>query len=623
MKRSVSLILFLIIFTLSVFVLNTGHSFASFNQNDLMDDGVFDNSTSMSATSIDSFLNQFSGSCISTNNGFSTADPQGWSDAQNKYLFGSNVSGGQAIYDVAQLYHINPQVILATLQKEQSVVTGAKGCHYDRPNPQDSSQLYTCTMGSQSTTCTDACPFSYGGGCMNIAMSYGCPGSCKAADEGFSLQLTLGTWLLRFSEQRAYGKLNGYVGYETGDESLVYSGPMTTGWRQRVSGGSSDYYDGTYTLADGTHVFIGSGATASLYTYTPFINGNKSFVDTFEGWFGSAVGELLRTSSDPTVYLVNGAVKYPIADINIYNDFSPLGLRFVDPSELPATTGQTVGRMVQGADGASLYFVNAGIKLGFTSCAPGGDVEAYGYDCSSNSYIPLTIGQTNKLVNGPNVTRLFKSNNDGTIYYMSKAYKRPFTTMDDIQGMHLNQGINVFTDAYVRSLPTWYPIFKPGSLVKYSNSASIYEVSDPDNAFQIGSFAYPQEMGLSTSYRIISGGFSPGAILENKLLCNGNDYISTNGNTYKASSTILTAYGWTSDQFLTADNICANIKISQTPLSQYIRTPDGTVYYVNSGQKQAFTSYNTYQSASYCNNSCTLISVSTLFASSIPSGSNL
>jgi hypothetical protein len=206
---------------------------------------------------------------------------------------------------------------------------------------------------------------------------------------------------------------------------------------------------------------------------------------------------------------------------------------------------------------------------------------------------------------------------------MSKAYKRPFTTMDDIQGMHLNQGINVFTDAYVRSLPTWYPIFKPGSLVKYSNSASIYEVSDPDNAFQIGSFAYPQEMGLSTSYRIISGGFSPGAILENKLLCNGNDYISTNGNTYKASSTILTAYGWTSDQFLTADNICANIKISQTPLSQYIRTPDGTVYYVNSGQKQAFTSYNTYQSASYCNNSCNLISVSTLFASSIPSGSNL
>lgn len=285
MKRLIGTALFL--FVLGSTMLLFKSNALAFNANNLMDDGIFNNYNSMSAVAIDNWVNQFPSSCISSNSGFRTPDPQGWSTAQGKYLFGSNVTVGQAIYDTAQLYHVNPQVILATLQKEQSVVTGAKGCHYDRPNPADSSQLYTCNIGGVSTTCTDACPFSYGGGCMNIVMSYNCPGSCKASSEGFGLQLTLGTWILRFSQERAYGILTGYPGYEQGDENFYYSGPMTAGWRQRISGGSLDHYDGTYTTADNYGVTIANGATASLYTYTPFTSGNSSFDTLFQNWFGS------------------------------------------------------------------------------------------------------------------------------------------------------------------------------------------------------------------------------------------------------------------------------------------------------------------------------------------------
>jgi len=298
------LLLFLLVASALIFFRTSA---LAFDANNLMDDSIFNDYTSMSAASIDSWLNQFGSSCISPNNGFSTPDPQGWSTSQNKYLFGGNVSGGQAIYDTAQLYHVNPQVILATLQKEQSVVTGAKGCHYDRPNAADASQLYTCTIGGVSTTCTDACPFSYGGGCMNIAMSYNCPGSCKASSEGFSLQLTLGTWILRFSQERAYGILTGYPGYEQGDENFWYSGPMTAGWRQRITGGTLDHYDGTYTTQDGTGVTIANGATASLYTYTPFTSGNSSFVTLFTQWFGNTTG--------PGYQFVNG--------VNPPNQISP------------------------------------------------------------------------------------------------------------------------------------------------------------------------------------------------------------------------------------------------------------------------------------------------------------
>src|ERR1700691_644741 len=145
--------------TLSILILALGfwvlfpaaHSLAdTFNPDDIISDTVFENTNSMSANDINNFLNSYPNSCISTNNGFQTPDPQGWSSSvstNHGYVFGGNVSAGQAIYDAAKNYDINPQVILATLQKEQSVVTGDAGCHYTNPSP------------------GEACTYS-GGGCV-------------------------------------------------------------------------------------------------------------------------------------------------------------------------------------------------------------------------------------------------------------------------------------------------------------------------------------------------------------------------------------------------------------------------------------------------------------------------
>jgi hypothetical protein len=286
-----------LIFVVMVSAVLTAHMAAStpFDQNDLIDDFTFNNINTMPSGTIDNWLNSnFSSSCISLNanangnSGFTTPDPEGWSNTLNQYAFGSNVSAGTAIDDASNLYDINPQVIIATLQKEQSIISGGGGCYYSSPSPvwpysgsPAPNTTFTCTMNGVATTCTYAC--TYSGGCMDIAMSYGCPYYCSAKDEGFSMQLTLGSWLLRFGQERAYGILTGYTGYETGDENFTYYGPMTAGWRQRVAGGSSVYYDGTYTTSDGTSVDINNGATASLYNYTPYISGNENFDNLFQG----------------------------------------------------------------------------------------------------------------------------------------------------------------------------------------------------------------------------------------------------------------------------------------------------------------------------------------------------
>src|SRR5690348_7783978 len=103
---------------------------AAFDPNHVIEDSIYENIGTMSAAQIDSFLNSQPQSCISTNAGFTTPDPTGWSQSvgtNHGYTFGGNVSAGTAIYHTAQIYHINPQVIIATLQYEQSVITGTAG----------------------------------------------------------------------------------------------------------------------------------------------------------------------------------------------------------------------------------------------------------------------------------------------------------------------------------------------------------------------------------------------------------------------------------------------------------------------------------------------------------------
>src|SRR5665213_751491 len=635
MKKALSIIVLFTALALGATFLHPLFASAAFNANDLIDDSVFNNTNTMNASAIDSFLNQFPNSCLSTNKGFKAPDVIGYSPSPpgpadtGRYYYGGAVSARTLIYHASQVYGLNPRVILATLEKEEGLVSGSG---YPG-NPACSNLRYTAAMGY---LCTDTVtPHDYSGwelyslnGTQVTSVSGTCTESASVA--GFSRQIIVATWQMKFDQQRSEGNVGwnvqrtnypnpGNTWDNSDDPQSCYSHKMTQGYYQACPSGPFATFDGLYPI-DGTTVHMDTGPTAALYNYTPHFPGNQNFVTIFQNWFGSPVGELLRTSTNAQIYIVNSdtGYKYPTNSANVMNDFSALGVRTVDDSYLSQfTVGQAVGNMVQGPD-TSLYLVNASIKLPF----PGGScatyVTDYGFSCAAGQFVPLMIGQISKLSSGPGITKLAKSNTDSTIYYMAGGVKRPITSLDDLQGLHLNQGTNTFNAPFINSFPTWYPIFKPGSLIKYSSSAAIYEVADANNAFQIGSFIYPQEMGLSTGYRIISGGFSPGPVVENKLLCSSNNYVSTNGNTYQVSPAMMTAYGWTNGQFLAGDNICANLKISAQGLSDFIRTSDGSIYRVSSGHKTAYTRYDDYVTA--CNavaGGCTVTQVSNFFANSI------
>lgn len=217
----------------------------------MMDDAVFDNSGSMSASDIQNFLNQFPNSCLKN---YSDEYPNDY------FSYGGAVSAATVIRRASDLWGINPRVLLGKLEQEENLVTGNAGCN-----------LYQYVS----------------------AVGYDCPGSIRTAvfrgttlqtcvqhdaAMGFSRQITKGAWVLKFAKERANDNLNWLV---PDDGNVQYYGVFTNaGMHKRCSSCAPIYHDGYFNGVD-----VQTGATASFYNYTPFLN--QAFDEIYEGWFGS------------------------------------------------------------------------------------------------------------------------------------------------------------------------------------------------------------------------------------------------------------------------------------------------------------------------------------------------
>lgn len=275
----------------------------SFDPHRVADDQVFDNTASMSTYGkIDDFLNTLPNSCISTSNAFTAPDPTGYSPSSG-FTYSGHVSAGQVIYDAAQVYGINPQVLLTTLQKEEGIVNGngTYGCGplsisasagYGCTDSGTNSHSYNYTNGTDPGTLPTPLYFSHGNPVNSVTNT--CVNSNLKA--GFSEQVIHAAWLLKFGEQRSEGNVSWNVQANnfpqpgdhwdnSDDPQSCYGGPMTTGTFVVCPSGSATYYDGWSTI-DGTAVHMENGATASLYWYTPHLSGNQSFFNIFTNWFG-------------------------------------------------------------------------------------------------------------------------------------------------------------------------------------------------------------------------------------------------------------------------------------------------------------------------------------------------
>ncbi|WP_448003825.1 LGFP repeat-containing protein [Agromyces bauzanensis] len=225
---------------------------ANFNPGNIVSDAVFYNSRTMSVDQIQAFLNARVPACA---DGY-TCLKDYWETTRSQPVrvegcaayAGQSESAARIIYKVATACGINPQSLLALLEKEQGLVT-------------------------DSTPTTRQ---------YRSATGYGCPDTadCDINYYGFFNQVYNAAW--QFKKYRAYPTIRAY---QAGRWNTIL-------WHPNTACGSSQ-------------VYIQNQATAGLYIYTPYrpnaaalanlygtgdscsSYGNRNFWRIFTDWFGS------------------------------------------------------------------------------------------------------------------------------------------------------------------------------------------------------------------------------------------------------------------------------------------------------------------------------------------------
>lgn len=227
--------------------------------NSLVSDGDFVDINSMSAASIQSFL-QGKGGYLASAPASQLGDRAGGrSAAQIIYdaAHGSGEASGtlNGIAITTATGTVSPKALLVTLQKEQSLVTR-----------------------------TD-----YAQNALDKAMGYGCPdsGGCDAKYNGFTNQVEWAAWQLRYNYEAA--------GQDASWWNSHYSTHYYVGYSR------SHNWNGTYYV-----VTYKNKATAALYRYTPHVGyGNFNFWRLMIDWFGvgtsSGSGSTLAINDTETI----------------------------------------------------------------------------------------------------------------------------------------------------------------------------------------------------------------------------------------------------------------------------------------------------------------------------------
>ncbi|PWW22929.1 uncharacterized protein with LGFP repeats [Geodermatophilus normandii] len=237
--------------------LETVADLSRFNPGNIISDGAFYDSSTMSVQSIQSFLER-------NGSGLRSYRMDTWSRSGDSrcgaYAGAAQETAATIVYKVGQACGINPQVLLVMLQKEQGLISAATPT-YDQ---------------------------------LRKAMGYGCPDTpagCDATYNGFYNQVYMAA--RQFKNYRANPTRYGYVAGRT--NSIGYqvapADPTRFNHMDRDCGRAS--------------VYIENQATAGLYNYTPYVPnsaalaagygkgdacsayGNRNFYNYFVDWFGS------------------------------------------------------------------------------------------------------------------------------------------------------------------------------------------------------------------------------------------------------------------------------------------------------------------------------------------------
>ncbi len=336
------------------------------------------------------------------------------------------------IWRAAQRNGISPKVILAMLQKEQSLV--------EDPNPEQSQ--------------------------FDWAMGYAVCDDCNHSTpsiqrfKGFGKQINSAT--LQLAE--------GYLA------DLMSVGQTVVGYRP-----------GKTFVIDGESVYIENDATAALYTYTPHLLGNENFVSIYNRYFGQdyPTGTLLQNAQSGDVFLISRGKKRPFlsmtALVSRYNHDHiipvepevlsnyPDGLPIAWPNYSLLDTGEVVYLLVD--DTLRPFASRETLRdLGFSPDEPLAikSADIAGYE------IGRIITSSSQYVNG-----LLVQHAGGTYYYLEDGKRHIVATEDIRQNRYADRAVVVMTAEEISQFPEGQAIrLRDGALIRAEDGPIVYVISE-------------------------------------------------------------------------------------------------------------------------------------------------
>lgn len=421
--------MFVSLVTSLAFPVQDAQASSGFMAGRIIDDSVFTDYGTMSVSNIQFFLNSKGVNCI---------------DGQAPCLknFSENGrSAAQIIYDTAQEFRINPQVLIVVLQKEVGLVTIS----------QPASWRYRTAMG------------------------YGCPDTapCDAEYYGFTNQMR---WAARMYRAIMNASPSWYTPYVVGNNFIQWNPNNACG---------------------GTNVYIENRATQALYNYTPYqpnaaaLNagygtgdgcssyGNRNFYLYFKDWFGdSRQSPIVRSPSSPTHYLLTNNKKYAISsgDILYAYGLEAAPLSVVSDSYLSTISdGGMLDTIFTVPGDNTVFMADSGKKHGIAS---GEYCARWGLACG-NTAVEKVVGPeiANLMGNGGVLQPIMKFS--GKYYLMENGKKKQFLSTKAMTDRGYSaSGSTAVTSWTNATRPFDISLPEDKTFVKFSSGPGIYLYSD-------------------------------------------------------------------------------------------------------------------------------------------------
>lgn len=341
--------------------------------------------------------------------------------------WGKKLTITDVIINAAKYYRINPQVLVVTIQKEQSAITDTTLSNYQK----------------------------------DWIMGYGVCDSCSTDDP--SVRKYKGAWKqINHAAKRLREFMDNPDGF--GIEA------------------------GTKKEIDGKDIRLKNAATGALYKYTPHLHGNENFYRLWQDWFAKALleGTIVKEEGTNTYYLIKDGRKRKFKSLGAL--VANYSLNQVLPAASSDLAKYEDGPSIHYPDGIGVMAPNGGVYLivNGEKRGVGSPKVLKRLGLQPEEIVQGSDEELRDVPSGATITEqdlyptttLIQSRETGAVFQMENGKRRPIVSPQVLKNQFGKRRTTLVPQKEIDSLPLGEPVkLRDGTLVRVKDGDHVFIIS--------------------------------------------------------------------------------------------------------------------------------------------------